>query len=190
MSDAVLAEIIGGAATIVASIVGANALFRSKRRKSGQSPTQQPAAKIEAPDAKSPWEVDATGYPAYLGISKLPTGPRVLLPYPTPVHVTREIAAIAPPLSRENFARDTFVGRWVGWKGVVFRVSNQHVYYNVEVHSALDRLEGLVILMFPVSRRAEVEVLNEGQVITYEGQILRASEYGVGLVHVDILPTA
>jgi hypothetical protein len=78
----------------------------------------------------------------------------------------------------------------VGWKGVVSRVSNQHQYYNVEVRSALDRLEGLVILMFSMSRRAEVEVLREGQEITYEGQILRASEYGVGLVHVDILPTA
>jgi hypothetical protein len=58
----------------------------------------------------------------------------------------------------------------VGWNGVVSRVSNQHQYYNVEVRSALDRLEGLVILMFSMSRGPEVEVLREAQVITYEGR--------------------
>jgi hypothetical protein len=82
VSDAVLAAIIGGAATIVAAIVGAGAiaLFRSRRRKSEQSATQQPAAKkIEAPDAKSPWELDADGYPAYLGISEDTAKARALL---------------------------------------------------------------------------------------------------------------
>jgi len=70
------------------------------------------------------------------------------------------------------------------------RVNNDEGdYYRVLVHDPRRLGQRFATLAFPLKRRAEGEVLREGQEITYEGQIRRASENGVHLVHVEILPT-
>jgi hypothetical protein len=204
-SDAVVGDIL--TILIAAGIVVAVVRFwttRSKGRSSVEehraptatSPVEKhrvPAATATTTTASSRRlrELDAEGYPTDLHVyDELPTKPHVLLPYPTPMIAAHELAQIAAPRSRETYARDRFIGRSVRWTGIVANVSEEDSVFRVATRSAYGRSGGLVILMFPLTQRPEVEILCEGQEITYEGQIRRASEIGFSLVRVEILPVA
>jgi hypothetical protein len=194
---------LGGVLTslIAAGIVAAVVRLRRRRSNSRSFPNEEhrpPAAEerrgpavITVPTTTpSPRlrELDAEGYPADLHVyDELPRKPHVLLPYPTPMIAAQELAQIAVPHSRETYARDKFIGQSVRWTGIVANVSEEDSVYRVATRSAYVRSGGLVVLMFPLTRRPEVEILRKGQEITYEGQIRRASEIGFSLVRVEIL---
>jgi hypothetical protein len=180
-----------GLVTLAVTVVMALGIEWWKERRRLRKQPSAPPPPLPAPPPLHVMET-AKDYPAYLEISKLPTtGPRILLPYATPLSLMREIAAIQAPLAREDFAEQNFVGRWVRWTGTVFGVADDGGCYRATLIGPRGSLAyGSVALTFPLKRRAEVEVLREGQEITYEGQICRASEISVQLVRVDILPTA
>ena len=155
---------------------------------------QRPMSPLPAPPVllNDPSVDEAKDYPAFLGVSKLPSGrPIFLQQHSTPGHVTSEIRRIPAPLSREQYARDNFVGRWARWTGIVSDVNKGDTCYTVHVNSAgrIEGLNSLVTLIFPLRRLFEVQVLRPGQEITYQGQILAATEAMEELVHVEILPT-
>ena len=84
-----------------------------------------------------------------------------LLPYETPMNLTREIAAIPAPLARRRYVLDTLVGGRVKWTSVVYSVSKGRVV----VSNAFGSPEGMVTLRFPFWRRGEVATIREGQTI-------------------------
>jgi hypothetical protein len=194
--DAIVGGIVGG---LIGGLIAAIApaivrLWRGRSRRKPSSiapPIPDAAAPPTAPRLQRSGELDAEGYPVYLHVhDELPTGPHGLLPYPTPMNAAHELAQIAAPMSRETYARNTFIGRWVRWTGIVSNVREEDGVHRVATRSAYGRSGGLVILMFPLTRRPEVEALREGEEITYEGQIRAASEIGFSLVRVEILPIA
>ena len=186
--DAIVGGIFAG--LIAAGIVAAIVRLSRRRSKGRSSPVE--GHRVLA-GAAHPRKLDAEGYPVDLHVyDELPTGPHLLLPHPSPrpMDAAHELAQLAAPRSREIYTRDTFIGRWVRWTGIVSNVSDEDGLYRVATRSAYGRSGGLVILMFPLTRRPEVEILRKGQEITYEGQIRRASEVGFSLVRVEILPIA
>ena len=156
--------IVGGILTslIAAGIAAAIVCLWRRRSKGRPSPVEEdrvPA--VAAPPTTPPpappprlGELDAEGYPSYL---QIPTGPHVFLPYPTPMNAAHEIAQIAAPLSRERYVRDTFIERWVRWTGIVSNVSEEDRVYRVATRSAYGRSGGLLVLMFPLTRRPKLK---------------------------------
>jgi hypothetical protein len=138
------------------------------------------------PDTHDPCDADAEGYPTFLDVPRLgPPSPQVL-PYAAPALITLEIAALHP-LSRDAHAQARFVGRSVEWTSVIGSIEEGDECYQIRGYVAPDMRGGFLTLTFPYRRRAELEVLNEGQEISYRGQIRKATAVGVELVRVEFL---
>lgn len=194
MSDALIVAILSLIGVVVSPLL--LEWYKGRRR---QSALEQPASgtapeptsgKTPEPTSKPRSEptpyYDVEGFPLYLGISELPAGADVLLPYDTPTAMLRELAQ-APPLSRSTLAHDAFVGRRVRWSGVVSSVLEGHRCYRFLAGYRDDvGLLQHVTLVFQIARRHEVERLREGDPITYEGQIRSVEAIGVELVRVKI----
>jgi hypothetical protein len=120
-------------------------------------------------------------YPDFFKVGELPGDPRTFLRQASPRELANSIAGI-PPLNRQKVGDEVFQGHWVRWHGKVADVRDLGSYYAIEVYVE----NHLTTLIFPKTRRREIELVRDGDALRFEGQIARFSPPStVDLVHVE-----
>lgn len=115
-------------------------------------------------------DADRFGYPGYLSVENLPMEVEWLDVQPGAL--AHEMSSL-PPLKRETFARDQFVGRWVRWTGRMMSIHDADLCYSILL---LADDGSLFTATFPPGDRPLLEDLREGDQVEITGQIRSAVE--------------
>lgn len=188
MTDAQIAAAAAIAVAVVTAVIGPIVkarVYRANVRKAvgDQQNAPPPTAVERRPQAVTPASATTASLAGSAPPTSLPDTPRLRL-RESPFEVLEKYRSI-PPLSRETVAKELFIGRWVQWTGVVKNVHSYSDSIRVSLMGVVPKGELVVapwmFVDFEHSQRAELELLREEELLTFEARITRVSKSDIDL---------